>query len=294
MRYIRSHMFTSVPTSGFNSTRTAELLNYRLGVPPIVTTGHLNAILNSPTRVEKEVVELNRKGVLRKVRVERRGGIGHALIESSELERMVRETPSISKSAQDNFLGFLTANPVAQDLPKGTLSSQELRELQNEGFIVTRMQARPGSTLHVRPEDRTTLTSIQRVSQAASGTVAAVGGSNAIHLSGGGGGGGSTGPSSAPDDGMSYRLAIPGHGRYLKVAEAAVDWLRETLAKTKWGEGPEGWLKERFEGGGLYGPRWKEFWGLEWEWLLGEAVGLGVVELFDTSSVGRGVRASGS
>jgi hypothetical protein len=93
---------------------------------------------------------------------------------------------------------------------------------------------------------------------------------------------------------MSYRLAIPGHGRYLKLAEAAVDWLREALAKTKWGEGPEAWLKERFEGGGLYGPRWKEFSGLQWEWVLGEAVGLGVVELFDTASVGRGVRASGS
>ncbi|KAK0392600.1 hypothetical protein NLU13_2095 [Sarocladium strictum] len=294
MRYIRSHMFTPVPTSGFNSTRTAELLNYRLGVPPIVTTGHLNAILNSPTRVEKEVAELNRKGILRKVRVERRGGIGHALIESSDLEDMVWKTPSLSKDTQDSFIAFLTQNPVAQDLPQDALSAQELRELQSEGYIVTRMQARPGSTLHVRPEDRTTLTSIQRVSQAASGSVAAVGGSNAIHLSGGGGGSGSRGASTVRNDGMSYRIAIPGHGRYLKLAEAALDWLRDTLARTKWGEGPEGWLKERFEGGGLYGPRWKDFEGLEWDWLLGEAVGLGVIELFDTASVGRGIRASGS
>jgi hypothetical protein len=219
------------------------------------------------------------------------------LIERSDLENMIRKATSLSPSARDTFLSFLAENPLAQDVPKGLLSVQELRELQQEGFITTRMHINLGSTLHIRPEDRTTLTSIQRVSQAASGSMAAIGGSNAIHMSGGGGGGGggsSRGSASVSDDGMSYRLAIPGHGRYLKLAEAAVDWLREALAKTKWGEGPEAWLKERFEGGGLYGPRWKEFSGLQWEWVLGEAVGLGVVELFDTASVGRGVRASGS
>lgn len=243
--------------------------------------------------MEREVVELNSKGVLRKMRVARRGGIGHALIESSNLEAMVRDAPRLSKKTQDKFIMFLREDSLAQALPADAFTLDETNELVRAGFLFSAMHARVGDTLHIRPEDRTTLMSIERVSQAASGTMSAVGGQNAIHLSGGSGGG-SRARMLDREDSMTSRLAIPGHGRYLKLAEAAVDWLRETLAKTKWGEGPEGWLKERFEGGGLYGPRWKEFWGLEWDWLLGEAVGLGVVELFDTSSVGRGVRASGS
>lgn len=288
MRFIRSRMFTPVPNSGFTSTRTSELLNYRASVPPIVTTGHLNAVLDSPTRVEREIVELVSKGILRKFRVERRGGIGHALIEASDLETMVKKA-NLSPETEKLFLRFLREDPSAQTVPKRLLSVSQADELVRAGFLISAMQARPESTLHVRPEDRTTLTSIQHVSQFASGTVSAVGGRNAIHLSGGGGGKGR----SDHQDAFGYRLAVPGHGRYLKLAEEAVDWLREALAKTKWGEGPEVWLRERFTGGELYGTRWKDFWGVEWEWLLGEAVGLGIVEAFDTSSVGKGIRATG-
>lgn len=296
MRYVRSRMFTPVPPTGFKSTRTAELLNYRLTVPPIVTLGHLNAILTSPSRVEREVVELSRSGVLRKVRVERRGGMGEALIEASDLEAMVHKT-GMSEGAKARFLEFLRANPTAQTLPRrGAITHAQTDELVRAGFLTSSLQAAPGTTLHVRPEDRTTLTSIHHVSRFASGTVSAVGGQNAIHLAGGSGGGAPTltGSSLASAEGSDFRIAVPGHGRYLKLAEGAVDWLREVLdTKTKWGEGPEAWFRERFEGGGLYGTRWKEFWGVEWEWVLGQAVGLGIVEVFETGSVGRGVRALG-
>ena len=82
MRYIRSRMFSPVPSTGFNSTRTAEVLNYRATTAPLVTVGHLNAVLRSPGKVERELAELTLKGVVRKVRVERRGGMGEALIET--------------------------------------------------------------------------------------------------------------------------------------------------------------------------------------------------------------------
>lgn len=293
MRYIRGKMFTTVPLTGFKSTRTTELLNYRLSVPPIVTIGHLNAILTSPSKVEREVVELSRSGALRKVRVERRGGMGEALIESPDLEAMIRST-GMSDDSKDEFLKFLRENPTAQTLPRGAIKHNHTDELVRAGFLTSSLQAAPGTTLHVRPEDRTTLTSIHHVSRFASGTVSAVGGQNAIHLAGGGGGAPTLTGSSVSSSGASdFRIAVPGHGRYLKLAEGAVDWLREMLDKTKWGEAPENWFKERFEGGGLYGMRWKDFWGVEWEWVLGQAVGLGIVEVFETGSVGRGVRALG-
>lgn len=37
--------------------------------------------------------------------------------------------------------------------------------------------------------------------------------------------------------------------------------------------------------------KWKEFWGLEFDWVLAECVGSGLVELFETGSVGIGARA---
>lgn len=223
--------------------------------------------------------------------MERRGGMGEALIELKDLEGMLGRS-GVKSGTRTKFTDFLHGNPTSQVLNKGVLDRSEVDDLVRAGFLTSSTHVDPGSTLHIRPEDRTTLTSIQRVSQFASGTVSAVGGRNAIHLAGGGGGAPTlthaTSPSTTP-----YRISIPGHGRHLKLAEAAVDWVREALSKTKWGEGPESWLRERFEGGGLYGGRWKEFWGVEWEWALGEAIGLGVVEVFDTGCVGRGVRALG-
>ncbi|KAL6873154.1 serine-threonine protein kinase 19 domain-containing protein [Trichoderma novae-zelandiae] len=296
MRYVRNRMFTPVPPTGFKSTRSAEILNYRLAVPPIVTPGHLHAILTSPSKVEREVVELSRSGVLRKVRVERRAGLGEALIEAADFEAMVRKA-GMSEETKDRFLRFLRESPTAQTIPRDAVTHAQTDELVRAGFLTSSLRATPGTTLHVRPEDRTTLTSIHHVSRFASGSVSAVGGQNALHLAGGSGGAPTLltgGSSQAPPDGPSdFRIAVPGHGRYLKLAEGTVDWLREMVAGTRWGEAPEDWFRERFEGGGLYGTRWKDFWGVQWEWVLGQAVGLGVVEVFETGSVGRGLRALG-
>ncbi|PNY29324.1 Uncharacterized protein TCAP_00759 [Tolypocladium capitatum] len=292
MRYIRSRMFTPVPATGLKSTRAAEVLNYRLSTPPMVTLGHLEAVLSAPTRTEREVVELMGRGVVRKVRVERRGGMGEGLMESSDFEDMVRKS-DVSDETADRFVEFLRAQPTSQTLSKGELANAQADELVRAGFLTSSGQATPGNRLDVRPEDRTTLTSIQHVSRFASGTVSAVGGANAVRLAGGGGGSYAS-ASSASSASSFFRISVPGHGRYLKLAEgAAVAWLRDALGRTRWGEGPESWVRERFEGGGLRGARWRQFWGVEWEWVLGQAVGLGVVEVFDTGSVGRGVRALG-
>ncbi|KAJ2984426.1 hypothetical protein NUW58_g6065 [Xylaria curta] len=39
--------------------------------------------------------------------------------------------------------------------------------------------------------------------------------------------------------------------------------------------------------------KWRQFYGLTFDWVLQEAVGAGLVEIFETRSVGRGVRAVG-
>lgn len=293
MRYIRGKMFTAVPDTGFQSGRAVELRNYRVTMPALVTPGHLHAILSSPSAVEREVADLVGRGALRKVRVDRRGNAGEALIETGDLVAMMRRARTLSVDAQTGFTQWLKSHPTASTMSRAALPAAHLDELVRAGFLTSSAtRAVPGTTLAVRPEDRTTLTSIKHVSQFASGTVSAVGGRNAIHLAGGGGGGVKS--SQEEEDREDFRVAVPGHGRYLKLGEGAVDWIRDILGRTRWGEAPEEWLKERFEGGGLYGPRWKEFWGLEWQWVIGMAVGLGVVEMFETGSMGKGVRALGN
>ncbi|GAO14432.1 uncharacterized protein UV8b_02640 [Ustilaginoidea virens] len=306
MRYIRSRMFSAVPETGLTSTRRAEMLRRRASMPPVVAASHVQAVLGgtAPARVEREIAELVGRGVLRRVRVARRGGAGEALVETRDLEGMLgraRDGGGLSAGARDAFLDHLRRNPTAQTVGWADgLTRDQVDELVRAGFLTSAGSTTPApgpsalSALSARPEDRTTLTSIQHVSRFASGTASAVGGRNAVHLAGGGGGSAVfSAAHGRPESSSSCRVAVPGHGRHLKLADGAADWIRDVLGKTAWGEGPESWLKERFEGNGLRGTRWRDFCGLEWEWLLGQAVGLGVVEVFDTGSVGRGVRALG-
>ncbi|RDA84807.1 hypothetical protein CP532_6526 [Ophiocordyceps camponoti-leonardi (nom. inval.)] len=302
MRYIRSRMFSPMPERGLHSTRVADALNYRAAMPAVVTLGHLNAVLPWATQTERELADLVDKGVVRKVRVERRGGLGEVVIETRELEGLIRGS-DVSLEAAEALMAFLRRNPTSQTLPEGVLGRDQMDDLLRAGFLTSPTVGGGGdnssSRLDARPEDRTTLTSVERVSRFASGTVSAVGGQQAVHLSGGGGGAPAlttrttTRTTQASETTALLRLSLPGLGRYLKLGSEAVDWLREALGKTRWGEGPESWLKERFEAGGLTGMRWREFRGVDWEWTLGLAVGLGVVEVFETGAVGRGVRALG-
>ncbi|KAG6293895.1 hypothetical protein E4U46_007022 [Claviceps purpurea] len=316
MRYIRTRMFTAVPSRGFTSTRTAELLNYRAGMPRLVTMGHIHAVLGgtSPSRVEREVAELVGKGLLRRVRVERRGPLGEALMEMEDLRVLlgrVEGEGGLGGRTREAFWRFLRRRPTVLVVGAGDIRQEaqkeddesQVDELVRAGFLTSCATAAPANgTLHLRPEDRTTLTSIAHVSRFASGSVSAVGGRNALHLAGGGGA--TARKHRAANNAVSsFRIAVPGHGRYLKLADAAVRWVQDALSATTWGQGPEAWLRERFEASqtshgadnkNLYGPRWKDLWGVEWEWVLGEAVGLGIVDLFDTGSVGRGVRMRGA
>lgn len=112
--------------------------------------------------------------------------------------------------------------------------------------------------------------------------------------------------------GGDFSLAVPGQGTYLKLLSAAVSHLTSLLAKATYREMPETLLRERWDGGvasersaqharqrerraftGVLAARtkkWKHFHGLAFENALHEAVGAGFVEVFETGSVGRGIR----
>ena len=100
MRYIRSHMFDDIPErSGMNSTRTAEVLNFRRLLPPIVTNVHVHALVKSPTLVEREIAELTSAGLLRKIIVPGRGAgrssISDALVLVEDWEQLIKEAQDV-------------------------------------------------------------------------------------------------------------------------------------------------------------------------------------------------------
>lgn len=92
--HIRDKMWSRIPEqrAGMNSTRIAEVLNFRASLPPIVTVSHVQALLNSPTTVERGIAELIRGGAIRKVVVGGRGSLGEALILVRDLDNMVGRT----------------------------------------------------------------------------------------------------------------------------------------------------------------------------------------------------------
>ncbi|CAG8983920.1 hypothetical protein HYALB_00006887 [Hymenoscyphus albidus] len=259
--YIRGKMWTPLPEqrTGMNSARIAEVLNFRASQSPIVTVSYIQALLDSPTVVEKEIAELTRGGAIRKIVVNGRGRMGEVLILVEAMETMI-----------------------------------ESRNMDSE------LKKKPGDG------SRGTLTSIDSISRAASGSMAAVGGEGAVHAAGGSGGGAKSSTT------QEYDLALPGAGPFLKLLSNARTHLLSLLSKSKYREAPESLLHQRWDGGiaiendttaakrnrgefaGVLPGRtrkWKQFNGISFEWILGECVGAGLVEVFNTGSVGRGIRA---
>lgn len=327
MRYSRERMFAPMPDQpsslGLSSTRVAEVLGARRSLPPVVTVAHLQALLRSPTAVDREAAELARAGALRRVVVLRRGrdgGVGELLVDAGDLRRLVEACGAegaLDERTREAFCRWLGDNPAALKVCAGdaALEPGHVDQLVRAGFLTTAHDRDVGSvtSIFARPEDRGTNISLAAVSRAAAGSIDAVGGEGAVHASGGSGarsgGSGSThqgGPS------VDLSLAVPGQGPYLKLVSAALSQLTAILTKSAYKEMPETLLRERWDGGvakqeskqhaskrerrefaGVLPARtrkWREFHGMTFDWILHEAVGAGLVEVFETGSVGRGVR----
>lgn len=101
IQYVHTHMFDQLPErGGMNSTRIAEVLNFRKSLPPIVTIAHVHAMIGSPTAVEKEIAELTKAGVIRKLVVPGRGvggaSVGEGLVLAKHWEHMVAEASDLA------------------------------------------------------------------------------------------------------------------------------------------------------------------------------------------------------
>lgn len=325
LHHAQSTIFDPLPEShaGMGSVRTATVLNYRASLPPVASVPHITALLSTsganPTAVAREIEQTIRSGQIRKIIVPRRGGMGETLIPTSELESLVskaQEKGLIDQATKSGFLSYLRSNPGSTRIPRTIpapdgrgllLDVKQTDALIRAGFLTAQSGQNSGDPVFgfSRPEDKYTLMSLETVSRAASGSLFAVGGSDVIHASGG------TGiPSSHDTLTSQLSLAIPGNGTFLKLVSAAVGHLVSLLEKATYREMPVSALRDRWNGGiagdaaslakrsrgefvGILPGRtkkWRDFYGLRFEWVLDEALGAGVVEGFETGSVGRGVR----
>lgn len=317
MRYIRDRMWTAVPerASGMNSTRIADVLNYRKRTPPVVTLAHLQAVLASPTAVEREVAELLSKGIVRRILVR---GRSEALIEVQDLISLVEEVEGPGEETKKAYAAFVRG----ETNPEAVLGMEQVDELVRAGFL-TSLAARMHGAVTGSPAGSAASTrgllgssmSLEHVAKAPTGSLGAVGGRAINMVTGKGTPTSSPVPRSQrlhPASAENIAVSAPGHGGFLKLHKAALEHLLALLDKrSAYREMPESLLREAWDGGlaaaGGGGAKrargehsgvapgktkkWRDFWGLRFEWVLEEAVGAGVVELFDTGSVGRGVRA---
>lgn len=95
MEYIRNRTFSDMPEKvGMNSTRIAEVLNYRRRLSPFVTIAHVDALSASSTRIEREIAELAQAGILRRVVIPHRGSgaaaVGDGIASVREWQNLVQ------------------------------------------------------------------------------------------------------------------------------------------------------------------------------------------------------------
>ncbi|KAK3310192.1 serine-threonine protein kinase 19-domain-containing protein [Chaetomium strumarium] len=275
----------------------------------------------SPAAAERAMAALVRAGLARKIVIptlRRVGGrAGELFISSEALGRMVEGAAGLGAEVKEIFGRWLRDHPAAVRISRGELGgvvglgAGEVDALVRAGFLTAGHEQGSGGGgkgLYARPEERYAMISLEAVARAAAGSVAAVGGERVLHAAGG------TGARSMGGSGAvagEFSVAVPGSGVFLKLASAAVEHLAELLHKTQHREMSESDLREKWDGGvvgssdatlakkargefaGVMPGRtkkWKQFHGLAFGWVLQEAVGAGLVEVFDTRSVGRGVR----
>ncbi|KAH8698280.1 serine-threonine protein kinase 19-domain-containing protein [Talaromyces proteolyticus] len=291
MRYIKDSMFEDLPArAGMNSTRIAEVLNLRRLLPPLVSVAHVHTVLQAPTQVEREIVSLLNSGHLRRLIVPGRGndaaGLGDCLILADDLTILVQDSNDLDQNLKDRFIHVIGQLTNTTAMPAMTFSPAESMALVRAGFLVTASSLSKGSL---------NVASLPELSPAASGQS-----SDAIQAS-------RASQSRAP----TFFLSLPNTGPYLRLLNAGRSHLITLLKKSKYHEAPLTLLRDRWDGSVEIGQsfsvakrlrgefsgvlpgrtkKWKQFYGMNFRWILEHSLGAGLVELFDTGSVGPAVR----
>lgn len=206
----------------------------------------------------------------------------------------------------------MAANPTSSCIPGTAFTSQELSALVTTGFLTSASVSSSyssTSSLFASPSPTALAAVSTRGFRHAAGSLDAVGGIHATqHMHGG-----ITLSGSRPALRAQYTFSLPSMGTHIKLLVEARSHIVALLNKTKYKELPLHILAERWDGGvaaaagdvkaerkKLRGEfagvlpgktkKWKVFYGMRFEWALEECLGAGLVELFETGSVGTAAR----
>ncbi|KAF1929755.1 uncharacterized protein M421DRAFT_60128, partial [Didymella exigua CBS 183.55] len=299
MEYIRNRMFSDMPEkAGMNSTRIAEVLNFRKSLPPFVTIAHVDALSTSSTVVEREIAELAKKGIVRRITIPHRGvgaaAVGDGIASVREWHALVRTHTGLSDHLKEKYTNLLSGSPTSTTIPGSAFTPAEIALLTGTGFLTSNSPLSTTASAFFASPGAASLSAISTSgSRHAAGSLDAVGGHHATqHMHGG------TALARAPAAG-TFSFALPHTGMHIKLLVAARTHLLGLLKKSRFRAAPLNVLRERWDGGArreftgvLPGrtKKWKAFYGMRFEWVLEECVGAGLVELFETGSVGRAAR----
>ena len=225
------------------------------------------------------------------------------------------------------YVQQLRTSSLSPTIASGVFTADEASQLMRAGYLSAPSQYINSTNMFSKPTEGSsgTMTSMTSISRASSGWMAAVSGEGAAHETGSSGSSTSMGTNKTQDSHFpnipgaistrntgDLQLALPSTGAFLKLLNEARTHLLSVLSKSKFKEAPLYLLRERWDGGvetadqaarsSNYGTsfagilpgrtrKWKRFYGLKFDWVLEECAGAGLVEVFETGSVGRGVRA---
>ncbi|KIW17842.1 hypothetical protein PV08_05037 [Exophiala spinifera] len=314
MQHARATMFAALPDrAGMNSVRIAEVLNFQKNLPAIVSLAHVHAVVSASSKTERQLATLQAAGKVRKLRIAGRGndisGTSEVLITMNDLQLLLEQS-RVAAEVTSDFCNLLLRQPRATSIPAQALPASHVTALTRTGFLVSaslsgsRNLSLAGSSL----------VGMEKISRAASGTPNAVGGEAAFENLGGTGG--AKRPTSGAQStlGGDLTLSVPNLGPYLRLLNAGRAHLLELLGKSKYKEGPLYLLREKWDGAvdsdnrvssakrlrGEFSSvlpaktkKWKDLYGLNFDWVVEECLGAGLIELFETKSVGLGIRSLG-
>ncbi|RAQ72193.1 hypothetical protein COH20_009180 [Aspergillus flavus] len=301
--HIKDNVFEDLPArTGMNSTRVAELLNHRRSLPPLASVAHVHTLLDAPTKVERDIMDFVNSGRIRRLIVPGRGndaaGLGDCLVLSEDWERLVRDS-SIGSHLKGaaclyKFLDVLSRPGIMFAVPDTLFTAPECMALVRAGFLVSSSSANGSPGIISLPTFPPT---------PSSGNSASRGGPVAVHDKEGG--------NRSRSHTTAFFLSLPNTGPYIRLLSAGRAHLLTLVRKSNSSEVPLHLLRDRWDGavetdkgfsaakrirgehaGILPGrtKKWKELCGMNFRWVLEEALGAGLIEIFDTGSVGPGVR----
>lgn len=205
------------------------------------------------------------------------------------------------------YLSVMEANPTSSTVASTAFTSSENSVLMGAGFLTTATPADTRSSFFAAPGAGSLSSLSTAGSRHAAGSLEAVGGALASqHIPGG-----VAGP--RPIVATYYNFSLPNTGSHIRLLVEARTHLLNLLVKTKYKEAPLHVLREKWDGGVMANnevadkkkarrefagilpgrtKKWKQFHGLRFEWVIEECVGAGLVELFETGSVGQAVRVA--